>query len=134
IIGHHANQVMEHISETCKFVVQEEQLRTGHAVMQAEDLLKNKQRTTIVVCGDTPHITKETYENLFEYHEKTGEKATVLTAIAPDATGYGRIIRNDRQEVERIVEHKDANEQELQINEINTGTYCFDNEALFEAL
>lgn len=134
VVGHHANQVMEHIGEACKFVVQEEQLGTGHAVMQAEDLLKNKQGTTIVVCGDTPLITKETYENLFEYHEKTGAKATVLTAIAPDATGYGRIIRNDRQEVERIVEHKDANEQELQINEINTGTYCFDNEALFEAL
>ncbi|HEX6593208.1 MAG TPA: bifunctional UDP-N-acetylglucosamine diphosphorylase/glucosamine-1-phosphate N-acetyltransferase GlmU [Bacillota bacterium] len=134
VVGHNADQVMEHIGESCKFAVQKEQLGTGHAVIQAEDLLKDKRGTTIVVCGDTPLITKETYENLFEYHEKTGAKATVLTAIAPDATGYGRVIRNEQHEVERIVEHKDANERELQVNEINTGTYCFDNEALFTAL
>src|SRR5699024_4323921 len=88
----------------------------------------------IVVCGDTPLIRKETFQNLLDYHEKEGAKATILTSRAPDPTGYGRVIRNDANEVERIVEHKDATEQELQVDEINTGTYCFDNKSLFDAL
>src|SRR5690625_664012 len=134
VVGHHANQVMEHIGEACKFVVQEEQLGTGHAVMQAEDLLKNKQGTTIVVCGDTPLITSETFNQLFEHHEKSGSKATVLTTNLNNPSGYGRIIRNKDGEVEKIVEHKDANDEEKAVKEINTGTYCFDNEALFAAL
>jgi len=71
---------------------------------------------------------------LFDHHEKTGAKATILTAKAPNPTGYGRVVRNKNNQVEKVVEHKDANEQELLIDEINTGTYCFDNRALFDAL
>lgn len=134
IVGFGAEKVEEHIGNESKFVIQEEQLGTGHAVMQAGELLKDKEGTTIVVCGDTPLITGETYQKLFEHHEKTNAKATVLTASAPDPAGYGRIIRNKDNEVERIVEHKDANEEERSIDEINTGTYCFDNRALFQAL
>lgn len=134
VVGHGADKVIEHIGNESKFVTQEEQLGTGHAVLQAEDLLKNKDGTTIVVCGDTPLITEETYKALFEHHESHQAKATILTAKADDPTGYGRIIRNEEHEVERIVEHKDANEQERGVNEINTGTYCFDNKALFTAL
>src|SRR5699024_2201140 len=67
-------------------------------------------------------------------HEQTNAKATILTAQAPDPAGYGRVIRNEHNEVERIVEHKDATEAELLVSEINTGTYCFDNKALFQAL
>ncbi|WP_106495608.1 bifunctional UDP-N-acetylglucosamine diphosphorylase/glucosamine-1-phosphate N-acetyltransferase GlmU [Lentibacillus sp. Marseille-P4043] len=134
IVGFGADQVMEDIGSESQFVVQEKQLGTGHAVQQAEGLLKDKDGTTIVVCGDTPLITGETYQALFDHHEKTGAKATVLTTTAPDPTGYGRVIRNDDGEVERIVEHKDATDEELQVNEINTGTYCFDNQALFHAL
>src|SRR5690625_1058778 len=134
VVGHGAEQVMETIGNDTKFVIQEQQLGTGHAVLQAESLLKNKEDTTIVVCGDTPLITSDTYEKMFDHHEKTGAKATILTAIAPDPTGYGRIVRNGNNEVEKIVEHKDANDQELLINEVNAGTYCFDNKALFEAL
>ncbi|TFJ93001.1 bifunctional UDP-N-acetylglucosamine diphosphorylase/glucosamine-1-phosphate N-acetyltransferase GlmU [Lentibacillus salicampi] len=134
IVGHGAEQVAEHIGDDSQMVLQEEQLGTGHAVLQAEDLLKNKDGTTIVVCGDTPLITNETYQQLFDHHEQEGAKATVLTAKAPNPTGYGRVIRNNRNEVERIVEHKDAASAELQVDEINTGTYCFDNKALFDAL
>src|SRR5699024_3038396 len=97
-------------------------------------ILKDLEGTTIVVCGDTPLITNETYRHLFEHHEKNGATATILTANAPDPTGYGRVIRNGDNEVERIVEHKDANEREQLVTEINTGTYCFDNRALFKAL
>lgn len=134
VVGHGAEQVMETIGNDTKFVIQEQQLGTGHAVLQAESLLKNKEGTTIVVCGDTPLITSDTYEKLLDHHEKTGSKATILTATAPDPTGYGRIVRNGNNEVEKIVEHKDANDQELLIDEVNAGTYCFDNKALFEAL
>lgn len=134
IVGHGAEKVVELIDDRSEFVLQEEQLGTGHAVLQAESLLKDLDGTTIVVCGDTPLITNDTYEKLFDHHEKTGAKATILTANAPDPTGYGRVIRNGDNEVERIVEHKDANAKEQLVTEIGTGTYCFDNKALFNAL
>jgi bifunctional UDP-N-acetylglucosamine pyrophosphorylase / glucosamine-1-phosphate N-acetyltransferase len=134
IVGFGAEDVKKHIGAKSEFVLQEEQLGTGHAVLQAEALLKDKEGTTIVVCGDTPLITKETYQSLIDHHEKTGAKATILTAKAPNPFGYGRIIRNEANGVERIVEHKDANDKELLVDEINTGTYCFDNQALFQAL
>ncbi|MBS3678622.1 bifunctional UDP-N-acetylglucosamine diphosphorylase/glucosamine-1-phosphate N-acetyltransferase GlmU [Ornithinibacillus massiliensis] len=134
VVGFGSDKVKEHLGNDSKFALQEEQLGTGHAVMQAEELLKDKEGTTIVVCGDTPLITKETFEQLFEHHEKEGSKATILTAKAPNPFGYGRVIRNDQNEVERIVEHKDASPEELQVDEINTGTFCFDNKALFDAL
>lgn len=134
VVGHGADQVKSSIGNRSNFVVQEEQLGTAHAVLQTEELLKNKQGTTIVVCGDTPLITSETYNKLFEHHENEQAKATILTTKFDNPAGYGRVIRNETNDVEKIVEHKDANNEELTINEINTGTYCFDNEALFEAL
>lgn len=134
VVGHGADQVKSSIGNRSNFVVQEEQLGTAHAVLQTEELLKNKQGTTIVVCGDTPLITSETYNKLFEHHENEQAKATILTTKVDNPSGYGRVIRNETYDVEKIVEHKDANNEELAINEINTGTYCFDNEALFEAL
>ncbi|HLQ70758.1 MAG TPA: sugar phosphate nucleotidyltransferase, partial [Bacillota bacterium] len=134
IVGHGAEKVMETIEDRSEFVLQEEQLGTGHAVLQAESLLSDLEGTTIVVCGDTPLITKGTYRQLFEHHEKSGAKATILTANAPDPTGYGRVIRNGDNEVERIVEQNDANTEQRLVTEINTGTFCFDNKALFNAL
>ncbi|OZU89524.1 UDP-N-acetylglucosamine diphosphorylase/glucosamine-1-phosphate N-acetyltransferase [Virgibacillus indicus] len=134
VVGFGADKVIEHIGDESDFVTQAEQLGTGHAVIQAEDLLSDKDGTTIVVCGDTPLITSDTYKALFDHHEKNGAKATVLTAKAPNPFGYGRIIRDGANEVEKIVEQKDATEEELLSDEINTGTYCFDNLALFAAL
>ncbi|SFB31655.1 bifunctional UDP-N-acetylglucosamine pyrophosphorylase / Glucosamine-1-phosphate N-acetyltransferase [Lentibacillus halodurans] len=134
IVGHGAEKVAEYIGDDSQMVLQEEQLGTGHAVLQAEDLLTNQNGTTIVVCGDTPLITSDTYRALFDYHEQEGAKATILTAKAPNPSGYGRVIRDEQNEVKRIVEQKDANDSELLVDEINTGTYCFDNKALFDAL
>src|SRR5699024_10814444 len=128
VVGHGADEVKKVIHDETSFVMQDEQLGTAHGVMQAETLLGDKQGTTIVVCGDTPLITAETYKALFDFHEEKGAKATVLTTKVANPTGYGRIIRNEAGNVERIVEQKDANEQEVLVNEINTGTYCFDNE------
>ncbi|MGF7015762.1 bifunctional UDP-N-acetylglucosamine diphosphorylase/glucosamine-1-phosphate N-acetyltransferase GlmU [Ornithinibacillus bavariensis] len=134
VVGYGSDKVKEQLGETSEYVLQEEQLGTGHAVMQAEELLQDKKGTTIVVCGDTPLISEETFQKLVEFHEKEGSKATILTAKAEKPYGYGRVIRNANQEVERIVEQKDASPEELLVDEINTGTYCFDNEVLFEAL
>lgn len=134
VVGHGAEAVKEHLRNKSGFVIQEEQLGTAHAVMQAKSLLGQKSGTTLVVCGDTPLIKEETMAALMKEHEDTGAKATILTALAEDPTGYGRLIRSENGDVARIVEHKDANESELAVKEINTGTYCFDNAALFEAL
>ena len=134
VVGHSSEEVMKQIGDASEFVVQEEQLGTAHAVLQAKSLLKDKQGTTIVVCGDTPLITGDTFKKLFDYHESLQSKATILSTKVADPTGYGRVLRSDDKDVERIVEHKDATDDEKLVNEINTGTYCFDNEALFAAL
>lgn len=134
IIGHGAEKVKEQLGGQSKYALQQEQLGTAHAVMQAKEMLAGKEEVTIVVCGDTPLIKAETMEALFRHHEETNAKATILTAKLEDPTGYGRIIRNGEGFVEKIVEHKDATEDERTVKEINTGTYCFDNIALFQAL
>ncbi|WP_096203250.1 bifunctional UDP-N-acetylglucosamine diphosphorylase/glucosamine-1-phosphate N-acetyltransferase GlmU [Bacillus sp. FJAT-45350] len=134
IVGHGAEKVREQLGDDVIYALQEEQLGTGHAVMQAEATLGDKEGITIVLCGDTPLITAETMQALLTQHEEEQAKVTVLTAHAEDPTGYGRIVRNDNGLVERIVEHKDATDEERLIQEINTGTYCFDNSALFQSL
>lgn len=134
IVGFGAEMVKNHLGERSKYALQTEQLGTGHAVLATADLLKNKKGTTLVICGDTPLLTSKTLKELVKHHEETKAKATILSAVARDASGYGRIIRNEANLVEKIVEQKDASESELLINEFNTGTYCFDNEFLFEAL
>lgn len=134
IIGHGADLVKAQLGEQSSYALQEKQLGTAHAVMQAEEMLSNKSGVTVVVCGDTPLITAETIESLIKNHVEKSATATILTAWADDPTGYGRIIRNELGFVKKIVEHKDATEEERGIKEINTGTYCFDNQALFEAL
>ena len=134
IVGFGAEKVEEVVGDRTKFALQNEQLGTGHAVMQAKDLLADEDGETIVVSGDTPLFTADTFKKLFEYHEQRHAAATILTSVAPDPTGYGRIVRNDVGIVERIVEQKDATPEEQAIHEINTGVYCFDNKKLFAAL
>jgi bifunctional UDP-N-acetylglucosamine pyrophosphorylase / glucosamine-1-phosphate N-acetyltransferase len=134
IIGHGAEMVQAQLGDSSRYALQDQQLGTAHAVNQAQSMLEGLSGVTIVVCGDTPLIKAETMEALFKHHEEMAAKATILTARIADPTGYGRIIRNPEGLVEKIVEHKDASEVERNINEINTGTYCFDNLALFEAL
>lgn len=134
IVGHGAEKVEETLGSKSEYALQNEQLGTAHAVQQAEDLLGNLDGTTIVVCGDTPLIRTETMAALAAHHNESGAKATILTAIADDPTGYGRIIRGKDGRVLRNVEQKDATAEEHQVQEINTGTYCFSNKALFKTL
>lgn len=134
IVGHGAETVRDVLADQSEFALQEEQLGTGHAVLQAKDLLKDEEGSTLVICGDTPLFSAETLNQLFEFHEESNAKGTILTAIAEDPAGYGRVVRQSDKEVSRIVEQKDANKEEQAITEINTGTYVFNNKALFEAL
>lgn len=134
IVGHGAELVKKQLGDRSEYALQAEQLGTGHAVLQAEPFLKGKKGTTLVISGDTPLLTSETLNNLFEYHQGKNASATILTAKAEDPTGYGRIVRDHVGIVEKIVEQKDATLEEARIQEINTGTYCFDNELLFDAL
>ncbi|MFF2459964.1 MULTISPECIES: bifunctional UDP-N-acetylglucosamine diphosphorylase/glucosamine-1-phosphate N-acetyltransferase GlmU [Peribacillus] len=134
VIGHGAEKVQEQLGDSCKYALQEQQLGTAHAVMQAESALSVKSGTTLVICGDTPLIKAETMKELIALHEQSQAKATILTAYADNPAGYGRVLRGEGGLVEKIVEHKDATDEERYVKEINTGTYCFDNQALFSAL
>lgn len=134
VIGHKADLVKDVLAEQSEFVMQTEQLGTGHAVMMAEETLAGLEGQTLVIAGDTPLITGDSLKNLIDYHISHKNVATILTAEAQNPFGYGRIVRNKDQEVIKIVEQKDANDYEKAITEINTGTYLFDNKRLFEAL
>lgn len=114
-----------------EFVLQEPQLGTGHAVMQAK-ILANEPGETLVVNGDVPCLTKETLEKLYASLEDYD--MTLLTVSLDDPKSYGRVVRDENGLVQRIVEYKDANEEEKQIKEINTGIYAFRNPVLFQYL
>jgi bifunctional UDP-N-acetylglucosamine pyrophosphorylase / glucosamine-1-phosphate N-acetyltransferase len=132
IVGHGREEIETRISERAELVVQTEQLGTGHAVMQALPYLDGAQ-TVLVLSGDQPLLKTETLQALVELHEAQGVSATVLTAFMDQPFGYGRIIRNE-EFIVKITEEKDATFEQRQINEINTGTYCFKGSALKEAL
>lgn len=134
IVGHGAEAVRAYLGERATYVMQEEQLGTGHAVLQAESQLAERAGTTVIVCGDTPLITSQTIAKLVEEHEADRAAATVMTAVLEDPGSLGRIIRDEEGNVQAIVEHKDCTEEQAAIKEINTGTYIFDNRKLFAAL
>ena len=134
VVGFGAEAVREALSDAAEVVVQEEQLGTGHAVLQTETCLAGERGTVMILCGDTPLLTTALLKRLYDAHVTSKAQATVLTAILPDATGYGRVIRTAAGDVEKIVEHKDATEDERKVREVNAGIYCFEKEALFAAL
>lgn len=134
VVGCGADSVKQLLGSRSDYAFQSEQLGTAHAVSMAAPFLENKTGVTLVVCGDTPLLTSDTLSELLEQHHLSRAKVTVLTAVLDDATGYGRIIRDSNGNIEKIVEQKDATEEERQVKEMNTGTYCFDNEFLFSNL
>lgn len=118
-----------------EFVTQKEQLGTAHAVKMAERVLRDFDGTTLVAAGDVPFLSRESVESLFDMHRRTGAAATCLSAVFDDPTGYGRIVRQEGTDlISDIIEHKDASPEILQIKEINTGMFCFDNRLLFEII
>ena len=133
VIGSGAELVEKAIKDV-EFVLQEEQLGTGHAVLSAKKNFENSEGTVLILCGDTPLLTSKLLEDFTATHNESTCAATVLTAKMPDATGYGRIIRDSDGTFKKIVEDKDATEDEKKILEVNAGAYCFDVKKLFGAL
>ena len=134
IVGFGGDAVQNYLGNRAEFVRQEEQNGTGHAVKMAQPVLGDYDGTILLLCGDTPLVTKESLEALLEEHKNSGAAATILTAHMPDPTGYGRIIRNEAGSVVRIVEQKDGKPEELAVQEVNTGMYAFDSEKLWPCL
>lgn len=134
VVGKHREVIIDAFKDDkdVTFVFQEEQKGTGHALMQAKDVIKENKLIT-VLYGDMPMITSESISEMVNFHKKRKAKATVMTAEVEDPTGYGRII-GDGEKVFLIREEKDANEKEKAIKEINSGFYCFESSVAFDAL
>lgn len=137
ITGYHKEYIEEYL-KTFDFpidtVEQKERLGTGHAVMMARDFLSKNKGDVVILCGDAPFMDKKTIEDAYREHKETNASATVISAVLDDPTGYGRIVRKDDNSLDRIVEHKEADEQTLKIREINSGGYWFDTEDLLSVL
>ncbi len=135
IVGHGAEQVTDYLGERAELVVQEEQLGTGHAVMQAESILAGRVGTLLVTYGDMPLLTVETLRRLLTAHQDGGgQPITMLTVVANDPLGFGRVVRNDAGDVTAVVEEAVATPEQLAIRELNVGVYCFDTDWLWPHL
>ena len=132
ILGHKKEEILEELGEI-KYAVQEEQLGTGHAIMQAENLLKDYEGDVMILCGDTPLLRHETLKAMYEAHKKSGVATTILTSVYENPFGYGRIVK-DGEKVTAIVEEKEADEETKKIKEVNAGVYCCNAKELFAAL
>ncbi len=134
VIGHEGDQVKNAVGDGVRYVVQTEQLGTGHAAMAALPALEGHAGTVLLLYGDAPFLRAETIETLLSHHRAQGAAATVLTDLREEPAGYGRVVRDGAGNVRRIVEDADASAAEREIREINAGTYAFDAPALREAL
>lgn len=130
IVGYQAESIKEAFPDV-EFALQQPQLGTGHAVMQATQL-KDEDGDTLIINGDGPCIQPETLEKLFQTNQDAS--LTLLTSVLDDGAHYGRIVRDENSHVQAIVEAKDCTEEQKQICEINAGMYCFKNRDLFDNL
>ncbi len=136
VVGYKKEMIIDIVPKTkkIKFIEQKEQNGTGHAVMVTENVFKDFDGNIFILCGDVPLLRAETLQKMLTKHKETNAACTVLTAIMDDALKYGRIIRKKNGNVLKIIEFKDATENEKLIKEIKTGIYCFDAKNLFSAL
>jgi len=138
IVGHQAEEVeravLAEAGELASFVIQEKQRGTGDAVESARRILEDSDSLVLVLSGDVPMIRVETLQKLIEHHLNTGAACSILSVRLENPTGYGRIIRDNDGRFRKIVEQRDATEDERQVREINSGIYCFEAKALFDAL
>ncbi len=140
VVGHQAESVEAAVrleannDELVGFALQREQRGTGDAVRSAREVLQGAESTLLILSGDVPLVREETLWKLVEHHIATGAACSILTVKLENATGYGRVVRDSDNGFSRIVEQKDASEEEKLIREINSGIYCFDTAKLFKAL
>jgi bifunctional UDP-N-acetylglucosamine pyrophosphorylase/glucosamine-1-phosphate N-acetyltransferase len=125
VVGYQADRIQEMFKDIpIEFALQKEQLGTGHAVLQAIPFLKSFGGMVLILCGDVPLVKLETLRSFIDTYKRTGSTLSVLTTVVEEPLGYGRILRNSESWLEKIVEEKDASEEERTIREINTGIYC----------
>jgi bifunctional UDP-N-acetylglucosamine pyrophosphorylase / glucosamine-1-phosphate N-acetyltransferase len=138
VVGHQAdeveNAVLAEVGELASFVIQEKQRGTGDAVESARRALENSESLVLVLSGDVPMIRVETLKKLIEHHNHAGAAGTILSVRLENPTGYGRIVRDESGTFQKIVEQRDATDEQRQVREINSGIYCFESGELFEAL
>jgi len=135
VVGYQADRVKEMFKDPrIIFAYQEEQLGTAHAVLRALPYLSDFSGTVLILCGDVPLIKKETILSFIETFQDNESAVSVLTAVLEDPSGYGRIIRNSEGWLEKIVEEKDAQEDERLIREVNTGIFCLSSSFLREGI
>jgi len=136
VVGYKKDEVIATVPKLkeVSFVEQVEQNGTGHAVMVTKEDLKDFSGTVFILCGDVPLLRSSTLDSMLAHHKEAKASCTVLTAVMDDALRYGRIVRNEAGNVQRIVEFKDATEEQKEIKEINSGIYCFEAADMFDAL
>ena len=139
VVGHQAEEVEKAVLETvggdlANFAIQARQCGTGDAVESARSVLENTDSLVLVLSGDVPMIRLETLRKLIEHHNNTGAACSILSVRLENPTSYGRIIRDNNGAFRKIVEQRDATEEERQVREINSGIYCFESKPLFDAL
>ena len=134
IVGHQAEQVTAAVeAQGAEIVLQQEQLGTGHAVLQARQAIDRANGPVMILCADTPLLTSGTLRDLAELHVKTRSAITLITARVENPYGYGRVVRGSSG-VMKVVEEKDATARQRKITEVNAGIYCFDRSFLSDAL
>jgi bifunctional UDP-N-acetylglucosamine pyrophosphorylase/glucosamine-1-phosphate N-acetyltransferase len=131
VVGHGAEAVREAVDQGVVFVEQAEQRGTGHAVLQAREALRGRSDLVLVTYADMPLLTVETLRRLVEQQEQNTGPLTLLTLVADDPRGFGRIVRDESDAVLKIVEQAVASPEELAIRELNAGVYCFNAEWLW---
>jgi len=134
VLGHQADAVRAVVGEGVTCVVQEPQLGTGHAVLQAQPALQSQADTVLVLYGDMPLLRAQTLRRLVERHHEGGAVITMLTVVSDDPQGFGRILRDEAGHVQGIIEEAHATETQLTIRELNCGVYCFRASWLWEHL
>ncbi len=135
VVGHQSEEVKKTLAgRETKFAMQDPQLGTGHAVASARNQLEHFDGHILVLCGDIPLIQTETIRAFIRFHEEHSSNITVMTTFLDNPKGYGRIIRNGSHTVTRIVEDRDAQEEEKNIQEINTGVYLVNARLLYSLL
>jgi len=134
VVGYQREQIQEVLGDSVKYAIQEEQLGTGHAAMQAAKLLQGRKGKVLILNGDHPIMRPQTLRNLVEVSNQREESATILTMVHENILPYGKIIHDEDGKIKEIIEHKDCTLEQQQIREVNLGMYCFDIEELQKAL
>jgi len=134
VVGNRADLVMETLGSKARYVIQEPQLGTAHAVQCAREVLRGRSDIVLVANSDFPLITSETYALLVKTHQESGSKLTLSTVVSDEPRGFGRIIRDGKGRIVGIVEEKAATPEQKKITELNSNPYCFDAEWLWDAL